>query len=153
MPPLFIKEYKMIIYRELKKEDGIQINELFKQLTDDPIFFDIDLVINETSIFTIVIEDIGQIIGFGCLIKYLVPTKGQIARLEDIVIDSSYRGKGIGSTLLDKLIEIAKKNGFQMLELTSRPQKTAARSLYLSKGFELRDTGVFRMNLKNIISY
>ena len=39
--------------------------------------------------------------------------KGQVMYLEDIIVTSAYRGKGIGKMLMDKLIEEAKVKGFK----------------------------------------
>ncbi len=48
---------------------------------------------------------------------------------------------------LDELIKIAKKQEIARITLTSNPKRIAARNLYLKKGFHLRDTGVFHLDL------
>lgn len=41
--------------------------------------------------------------------------KGQVMYLEDIIVTSEYRGKGIGKMLMDKLIEEAREKGFKRI--------------------------------------
>ena len=68
--------------------------------------------------------------------------------IEDVVVDESYRGSGIGRQLVQAAIVYAKSNSsVAMLYLTSNPTRKAARALYTSEGFEEYETGVFRMKL------
>ncbi|KAG0274323.1 hypothetical protein BGZ95_009905 [Linnemannia exigua] len=67
------------------------------------------------------------------------------AHIEDVVVDGTCRGRGLGKGLmrrgLDDAVNIHK---CVMVDLTSNPNRIEARTLYQSLGFELRDTGVFR---------
>ena len=86
-------------------------------------------------------------IGFGSLIVHQVPCEGYVARVEDVIIDSNWRGKGYGRRLTEELIKIAKNKKVKRINLTSTPQRIAARKLYKDMGFEIYDTGVFKMDL------
>ncbi len=93
-------------------------------------------------------DDDGKIIGFAALIIHPVPTKGLVGRVEDVVIDEGYRGQGLGRKIMEDLIDIAKREKIEILNLTSNPKRIPARKLYESLGFELSETGVFWMKLK-----
>ena len=64
-----------------------------------------------------------------------------------VCVDSTYRGKGIGHTMMEYAISYAKDHHVKRMELTSGNQREAAHRLYLSLGFEKRDTSVFRKEL------
>lgn len=134
-------------FREFKKEDAKEITELFKQLTDDLNELDAFELINDPGCHCRVIEHGGKVIGFGCLIIHQIPTKGKVARVEDVVVHIDYRGKGLGKSLMNELIAIAKGKGVKHIDLTSNPTRIPARKLYESLGFKLRETGAFRMKL------
>jgi ribosomal protein S18 acetylase RimI-like enzyme len=50
--------------------------------------------------------------------------------------------------LLKKAVELARAAGAKTLDLTSRPSREAANRLYRRCGFEIRETNVYRMDLK-----
>ena len=49
--------------------------------------------------------------------------------------------------LTEELIKIAKNKKVKKINLTSNPKRVEARKLYQNMGFEIYDTGVFRMEL------
>lgn len=81
------------------------------------------------------------------LIVYRVPT-GARAVIEDVVVDEKYRNKGIAKGLMTHAIELAHKAGAGNITLTSNPKREAANSLYLSLGFQRRETNLYIMHLK-----
>ena len=64
-----------------------------------------------------------------------------------VCVDPSFRGKGIGHTMMDYAISYAKDHNVKRMELTSGKHREAAHKLYESMGFEKRDTSVFRREL------
>lgn len=86
------------------------------------------------------------IIGMGCLVEINTPS-GRSGRIEDIVIDEQYRGRGLGERLVKALIRRAKNRGCRYVELTSRPQRKAANLLYQKLGFQRRETNSYRLPL------
>jgi ribosomal protein S18 acetylase RimI-like enzyme len=86
-----------------------------------------------------------QIAGMLTIATYDVPT-GTKVWIEDVVVDESQRGKGIGRELTLFAIDFAKSKGYKALELTSRPSRIAANQLYRNLGFVLRETNVYRYN-------
>lgn len=67
--------------------------------------------------------------------------------VEDVVVDNTYRGKGIGRELTLHAIELARSKGARSVDLTSRPSRKEANHLYQSLGFELRETNVYRYSI------
>ena len=88
-----------------------------------------------------------QIVGSLTLVVFPIPT-GARAWIEDVVVDSSARGKGVGEALNLKALEIARAEGAVTVDLTSRPSREAANRLYQRMGFVKRDTNVYRYDLK-----
>jgi ribosomal protein S18 acetylase RimI-like enzyme len=70
------------------------------------------------------------------------------ARIEDVVVDSAARGRGVGEALVRACIEVARKRGAGMVELQSARSRDAANRLYPRLGFELRDSNVYRLTLR-----
>jgi ribosomal protein S18 acetylase RimI-like enzyme len=72
---------------------------------------------------------------------------GVRAHIEDVVVDSAARGRGVGAALTNAAVELARRRGARSVELTSRPSREAANRLYPHLGFQLRDTNVYRYEL------
>lgn len=53
-----------------------------------------------------------QIVGFALYYIRYSTWKGQRMYLEDIIVTEAWRGKGIGSLLMERLMEVAKEQGF-----------------------------------------
>ncbi len=87
----------------------------------------------------------GETAGMLTLCTYRSPS-GAKAWIEDVVVDSSHRSKGIGRALVEHAIAYAGKTEGVTLMLTSRPARTEANKLYASAGFERKETNVYKMN-------
>ncbi len=88
----------------------------------------------------------GAIVGSLTLVLVRIPT-GLRAIIEDVVVDEQCRGQGLGRTLNEAALELARDAGAVTVDLTSRPSREAANRLYLALGFEVRDTNVYRYKL------
>lgn len=91
-------------------------------------------------------ESGGQIVGSLTLVTFRIPT-GVRAWIEDVVVDTSMRGKGIGEALTRAALIRAAELGAKTVDLTSRPSREAANRLYQRVGFELRQTNLYRFSL------
>ena len=91
-------------------------------------------------------EQGGQIVGSLTLALFRIPT-GIRAWIEDVVVDVTARGKGVGEALTRAALDRAKQAGAVTVDLTSRPAREAANRLYRRVGFVLRDTNVYRYTL------
>ncbi|MEE1675553.1 bifunctional GNAT family N-acetyltransferase/class I SAM-dependent methyltransferase [Agarivorans aestuarii] len=63
--------------------------------------------------------------------------------MDGIVVDESYRGLGLGSMLLDGIIEQARAQGFSKLRLDVIDTNPRAKKLYLAKGFKVVKTETY----------
>jgi ribosomal protein S18 acetylase RimI-like enzyme len=93
-------------------------------------------------------SDDGLIIGVSTLVMFPIPT-GWRAWVEDVIVDESARGQGVGEGLTQAMIDAARERGCTTIELTSRPTREAANRLYQRMGFTPRDTNVYRMTLES----
>lgn len=91
-------------------------------------------------------EPHGPIVGMLTLVTFRIPT-GVRARIEDVVVDSVTRGRGVATELTRAALEVAAARGAHTVDLTSRPSREAANRLYQHLGFEQRETMVYRFDL------
>lgn len=77
------------------------------------------------------------------LIVFRIPT-GVRAWIEDVVVDETARGRGVGEALSQEAVRRALALGARTVELTSRPSREAANRLYQRLGFVRRDSNLYR---------
>ena len=124
------------------------ISRLLKQLTSTPIDFTeafLERIIAEGNAIFVLRED-NEVVGMLTVGTYLAPT-GRKVWIEDVVVDSAYRGKGYGKLLVDHAIEYTRTLSPCTLMLTSNPSRIAANELYRNSGFEQKITNVYKMTL------
>ena len=85
----------------------------------------------------------GAIVGSLTLAMFPLPT-GLRAWIEDVVVDESARGQGVGGALTAAAVQRAMAAGARTVDLTSRPSRAAAGRLYERAGFKMRDSRVYR---------
>jgi len=85
----------------------------------------------------------GVINGALTLVMFPIPT-GLRAWIEDVVVDQSARGQGVGEALSLEALRLAQAAGARTVELTSRPAREAAGRLYQRIGFKERESRVYR---------
>jgi len=79
------------------------------------------------------------IIGFCTLIvRDCLWLQGDVGYLCDLVVDQEHRGSGVGTALVEKVVEIARERGCRHVELDSGFHRTAAHQFYERRGFEKR---------------
>jgi len=137
---------------EVTEELAEAFQRLMPQLTINhppPSFADLQaLVAFPGSTLLIAREsDSGPIVGSATLSILRTPS-GIHARLEDVVVDSAMRGKGIGAALTNEVLRLAKESGADTIALTSNPRREAANKLYQRVGFKRWETNVYRYDLK-----
>jgi ribosomal protein S18 acetylase RimI-like enzyme len=97
-----------------------------------------------TVVFIARVNDV--IAGSLTLAVFRIPT-GLRAWIEDVVVDGSARGHGVGEALNIAALDEARSRGALTVDLTSRPSREAANRLYQRLGFVARDTNVYRYTL------
>ena len=87
-------------------------------------------------------DDDNAIVGTLTLVMYRV-SSGLKGRIEDVIVDSSARGQGVGEALMREGMARANEAQVLMLELTSMPYREAANRLYKRLGFVRKPTNVY----------
>ncbi|MFJ9692496.1 GNAT family N-acetyltransferase [Kitasatospora sp. NPDC101183] len=85
----------------------------------------------------------GAVVGVLTLVVFPLPS-GVRARIEDVVVDGSARGHGVGAALTAEAVRLAEAAGARTVDLTSRPSREAANRLYERAGFRPRESTVYR---------
>ena len=91
-------------------------------------------------------DDEGGVIGSLTLVVFPIPT-GIRAWIEDVVVDRDAGGKGVGTALNRRALDLARDLGAKTVDLTSRPSREVANRLYRGLGFVPRETNVYRFPL------
>ena len=98
----------------------------------------------DTALFLARVD--GAIVGSLTLAFYRIPT-GVKAWIEDVVVDDSVRGQGVGEALNRAAIAEAAHRGAKNVSLTSRSTREAANRLYQRLGFEPYETNLYRYDI------
>lgn len=126
-----------------------QIRMLLSQLSSKEVRFtleELQSIISTDNSTLFVAEEEGCIVGMLTLASYRIPT-GMKYWIEDVVVDEKARGKGYAKQLLQAALDMVREAGGGTIELTSRPSRVAARTLYMSIGFQPYETGVFKLKV------
>ncbi len=121
------------------------INRLLPQLTTSGTELSLEwlqfMLDSGTRIFLATCD--GQVIGTVLLTPMVIFT-GQKDWIEDVVVDESFRQRGVASRLMDLAEAASRERGAKNINLTSNPARGNARKMYGDRGYVIRDTGVFR---------
>ncbi len=137
-----------MIIKEIKKTTPVlhsRILSLLKQLTEKEISFTLDdfnSIVNSENSILIGAFDSNKLVGILTLVVIQIPTSTN-GRIEDVVVDKNYRGKGIGEKLTLEAIRVGKKLKLSKLLLTSNPKRIGANKLYQKIGFQLKTTNSY----------
>lgn len=85
-----------------------------------------------------------DIVGMATLIIYRIPYAKK-ATFDDLIVDESFQGQGIGRQLSEKVMSVAKKSGAAYIDFTSSPKRIKANKLYEKLGFKKRNTNIYRL--------
>ena len=123
---------------------------LVPQLTNNnppPSLNDLSALVRDSSSTLMVARnERAEIVGALTLTVYRVPT-GIRSIIEDVIVDSSARGQGIGEALIQRAIEISREKGAGNISLTCNPMREAANRLYQRMGFKKRETNAYQIKL------
>jgi ribosomal protein S18 acetylase RimI-like enzyme len=139
------------IVDEANDEVVVALNQLLPQLSSTAPVLTLEEVgdfVESPSTTLFVARNEGTLVGTLALVVFRIPT-GLRGWIEDVVVDESARGTGVGEALTLAAIDEAKRRGLRSLDLTTRPTRDAANRLYSRLGFERRETNVYRYSLED----
>lgn len=122
------------------------LNDLLPQLSASPRRLtedDLRAIIRSDTTRLLMAEEDDRYIGSLTLVVFTIPS-GTRARIEDLVVQETARGRGVGRSLVQTAIEMAKTLGAEAVDLTTNSSREAANQLYQKLGFEARPTNVYR---------
>ena len=135
---IFVSGFKMI--REVQLKDKEQWGKLYKGYAD---FYKVEM--NNKILQTVwnwlhdrnheveglVYEVNENIVGLAHYRRMPSPLRGQdIGFLDDLFVDPEYRGRKIGEKLINKMKEISKSKGWNLVRWITRDDNVRAKSLY-----------------------
>ena len=97
----------LIIELAIFEKEFPAVELTLEQLTED---------FSEKLFDCLVAEHNGNIVGMALYYNRYSTWKGKTIHLEDLIVTNTYRGKGIGKALLDKLVFIAKEKQIKRVE-------------------------------------
>jgi GNAT superfamily N-acetyltransferase len=102
----------------------------------------------DPAVTLLVAREGDEIIGTATVIVYTTPFWIK-ARLDEVVVDQSARGKGVGEAIVLACLDVARERGAQVAELQSGrgAARDVANRLYRRMGFQLRDSNLYRFTL------
>ena len=103
-------------------------------------------IIADPAVTLLLARDGEQIVGTTTVVVYTTPFWIK-ARLDEVVVDESARGKGVGAALVKASLDLAREKGVEVVELQSGVHREEANRLYPRMGFKLRQTNVYRIVL------
>ena len=134
----------VIQIRNSNAEDFDSIVQLLHQLYPEKSFdlvslrnvYDFLLASNQWVLLSAICDQL--VIGFGSLTlkRNLLWSETLIGYANDLVIDKSYRGQGIGAQILSRLANWAREQGCHRIELNSAFHRKYAHAFFEHQGFK-----------------
>ena len=118
--------------RDWRYEDILKISQLEKEIFSSEAwnYKTLATTFDMPAFIGVLCEDGGEIVGYGG-----VTVAADSADIGNIAVAENYRGGGIGTTILQKLCERAKKKGAEKVYLEVRVSNSSAMKMYLKCGF------------------
>ena len=124
-----------------------QVADLYRQLNDKNLQRRLKEILQPNNNVIVVICKVdGKIVGTALLSTYIV-ISGYRGMVDDVVVDSSQRGKGIGRKLMERLLVEANHMKIDEVLLFTGHHRAPAIALYKSLGFTLRESGLYNLRL------
>ncbi|MCW6073859.1 GNAT family N-acetyltransferase [Clostridium sporogenes] len=128
------------LYEELFSDMGSLQPTYFKSAEQDKIFLE-SIIASEKSDILMAIDNNEVIVGFALIQEQETPpfnclVKHQYAYLMDMIIKRPYRGKGIGTTLINEVKKWTKDRNLEYVELNVLPENINAIKLYEKQEFK-----------------
>jgi [ribosomal protein S18]-alanine N-acetyltransferase len=121
-----------VVFRPMRPDDVAAVAALERATFSAPWTEDTFLsLLRRAPVELLVAADGQEVVGYGVL--WCIADEGELA---NIAVRGDIRGRGLGASLLDHLIETARQRGVKSLYLEVRPSNRTALRLYESRGFD-----------------
>lgn len=106
-------------------------------------FTGLDLLLETPNVTVLVAESDQRVIAMATL-QILISTAmgGYVGLIEDVIVNKSYRSRGIGKKLIQALIKEAEKKGLKRLALGADHRNESASEFYKKLGFSASHMGL-----------
>lgn len=134
---------------DINKDTVDALNHLLQQLSPTcelMTLVRLSEIVNSSNVIVYIAQEGSAIVGVATLLICNL-TSGVRAQVEDVVVDSNFRGQKIGEKLIQHIVEQALLRDIRKIELTSKPARIAANKLYQKLGFKIRETNVYRFDI------
>jgi len=126
-----------------------QVTTLFNQLNPSIAQRPLEQLLTEGDRLVFLICEVdGKLAGMASMATYKV-ISGHKGMVEDVVVDATYRGQGIGRALMEQLLEEGHKLKLSEMLLFTGHHRTAAIKLYQSLGFALKQSGLYTLQISS----
>ena len=141
----------------LRKATRDEVPAIVRMLADDelgsgreqaenlqPYYAAFDSMSNDPNNFILVAESEGEIVGTLQLtfISGLARKAAKRAQIEAVRISSRHRGEGFGQQLFEAVIDLARKEGCSLVQLTTDKKRSDAHRFYERLGFVATHEGM-----------
>ena len=82
-----------------------------------------------------------------CVCTFYNNGKANVMIVDNVEVEEQYRGQGVGTKLMQKVIELAKNRGVDSIDLNVNKENIAAKKLYEKAGFIKTNKDYYRMIL------
>jgi ribosomal protein S18 acetylase RimI-like enzyme len=122
-----LKDYVQALYRHVEDFDSmVNIEEGVKSLLRNEVL--------ATSYF---IKQSEERIGYVILTRYHSVEKGGLTiYIDELFVETQFRRQGVGSQIMDQILDIARAEGAKTLWAQTEPYNDAAQDFFVSKGFQ-----------------
>lgn len=128
--------------RKCQESDIIEVYNLICELKNEKFdYYKFEIAfkkkINDEKNYYILGVENSNIIGFlSLVVDYQLHHAAKVATIEELIVSSKYRSKGMGKALINRAIDYAKSKNCDVLELTSGFSREQAHNFYEKNGFK-----------------
>jgi glucosamine-phosphate N-acetyltransferase len=134
---LEVEDFERGYLKILSQLSNIDINTI----TKEQILNFMNNLSSNINIFVLVDSINNKIIGSGTLLieQKIIHNFGKVGHIEDIVVDSNYRGEGYGKQIIEYLVDYARQNQCYKVILVSNDHNS---TFYNKLGFSKKDNSM-----------
>jgi PhnO protein len=131
-----------ISIRTAKKNDMLTVYEQICDLENKTLkmndfrkTFNIN-VSNKNIIYLVAAVNKKEIVGFiSCHIQNLLHHEKRVAEIQELYVNKKYRQQGVGTLLINKVVEKLKTKKIESFEVTAQNKRKKTHDFYISTGF------------------